>query len=281
MIDIIIPCYDAHKTLDKTLLSICYQTIRDKCKILLVNDCSSKGYESFIDKYNKYLDIKVLNLDTNSGSGVARREGINNSSSKYIVFIDSDDLFYSADSLNILLSKIEEGYDLVSSVEYDEKRDLLLINNGDVHGKIYRRSFLQNNNITFNNTRFHEDNYFNNLVILSGAKTYNLDDCTYYYYFNKKSITNDGKEFKRLEILVSNVKELFDIAKEKNYDIKLVYKFKYEKYCYFNRIFKAFNKKEQQEFIDWTNKYQLDYLDYIGLDNEKLIDKIINKKGDD
>ena len=62
MIDVIIPCYNAHSTIEKTLNSIIIQNIKDKVKVLLVDDASNKSYESIVDKYKEYIDISLLTL---------------------------------------------------------------------------------------------------------------------------------------------------------------------------------------------------------------------------
>lgn len=191
MIDIIIPCYNSHNTLDITLQSIAIQSIKDKIKVLLVDDYSKKGYEKFVTLYSKYFDISILRLNENKGPGVAREQGILNTNNEYIIFIDSDDTLYDSDSIETLFNKIEEGFDLVNSLEYDQKHDTYRLINGNIHGKIYRRKYINEHNIHFNNYRFHEDNYFNNHVLLSGAKYGNLDKCTYFYTYNHKSITNE------------------------------------------------------------------------------------------
>ena len=189
--------------------------------------------------------------------------------------MDSDDLLFSVDALSMLLSKIEEGYDYVNSVEYDEKRDSFMLLNGNVHGKIYRRSYLEGKNITFNDTRCHEDNFFNNHVILSGAKKADKKECTYYYVLNNKSITNNGVEFDRLEIYLSNTKKLLDIAKENHYDELLIKKFKIEKYYYLRRIYPHFNRKEKVQFNEWINEYDPEIFNYLELSREEIISKVM------
>ena len=238
MIDIIIPVYDSRLTLSKTLDSVSNQIVDCKFIITIVDDCSFEKYDDIISSYNDKVDIRYLRLDENSGSGVARQYGLYNTSGEYITFIDSDDVFYDNYSLNRLYKMIKEGYDVVSGVEYDEDRKIRIINEGDLHGKLYRRKFIDDNNIRFNNTRFHEDNYFNSLILLSGAKNFNLMQNVYIYCYNNKSITkiDKQKEFDRLEILLSNMKEIFDkiTITEKNVD---TFKhFIYIKYRYFNRL---------------------------------------------
>ena len=62
MIDVIIPCYNAHKTLSRTLDSIVKQTIKDQLNVLLVDDCSEENYNSFVDEYKDKIKISILRL---------------------------------------------------------------------------------------------------------------------------------------------------------------------------------------------------------------------------
>ena len=94
MIDVIIPAYNAHNTIEKTLDSILHQTISNMLNVYVVNDCSDKNYDEIIKKYKKDINIKEIKISKNGGPGVARQKGIDLSNGKYILFIDSDDIFY-------------------------------------------------------------------------------------------------------------------------------------------------------------------------------------------
>ena len=48
MIDVIIPAFNAHETVERALLSILNQTIKDEVKVYLVDDFSNKPYEIII-----------------------------------------------------------------------------------------------------------------------------------------------------------------------------------------------------------------------------------------
>ena len=287
MIDIIIPCYNAHNTLDKTLQSICIQSIKDKVNVLLVDDCSEKNYDEYIDRYSKFFNIKQLRLDNNSGPGVAREEGINNTSGKYIVFIDSDDLFYSSDAVEKLYNKIDNGYDIIYSIECYQKRNDYLVLNGNLHGKIYRREFIKNKDIHFNDSRYHEDNYFNNLVILSGARKCFLEEVTYYYTYNQKSITNnDCDDFDNMELYLKNMSELLKIARERNCSEIRINRFLVEKYKYLKRVYNSLDEDRKKLFKEWINKYDPVLLNFIDLNdlvfiNELLLFVFQNIDGDD
>lgn len=276
MIDIIIPCYNAHKTLGITLNSIINQSIKDIINVILVDDCSNENYNYFVETYKKYISIKEVKTKENVGAGLAREEGINKSNSKYIMFCDSDDIFTNYDSAEALYNEIEKGLDYVNSGEYDEKRESFFILNGNVHAKIFRRKYLEENNIHFNSTRYHEDNYFNNLVVLSGAKKYDLYKTTYYYTYNKNSITNDDKDFERLEIYFQNMRDLINIVKDKNYSKVRLARFKREKYRFLRRIYKKFNNEQKDIFKKWIEEYDEDFLEFIDISDKQFVNKLID-----
>ena len=121
MIDLIIPVYNAEKTLELTLMSIKMQTIIDKITVYLIDDFSKDNYDEIL---NNHKDINIIykKLEKNSGPAVARQKGIDISSNKYIMFIDADDLFYDTDSVKRLYETIEQGYDYVAGFTYEEKR---------------------------------------------------------------------------------------------------------------------------------------------------------------
>lgn len=63
-------------------------------EILCVDDCSTDNSKELIKNYTeKDNRIKYFYLDENSGPGIARNYGINQSTSEFIVFIDPDDLY--------------------------------------------------------------------------------------------------------------------------------------------------------------------------------------------
>ena len=275
MIDIIIPIYNARKTLELTLMSIRLQTIINKINIYLIDDNSSEDYKDILNKY-KDMNIIYIKLDKNNGPAVARQKGIEMSSSKYIMFIDADDLLYDADSIKKLYNKIEEDYDYVVGITIDEKQNTQIMNESDLHGKIYKREFLLKNNIKFNNTRIHEDNYFNNLVLLCEPKQKEILENVYIYVDNKDSITNINKEkeFENLEIYISNIKEIIEEATTRNIEKDLIIKYLIMKLKYINRIYNKLSEKQQEIFKIWLKKYDIKLEKYI---NNTQYDEIYNE----
>ena len=222
-LNIIIPAYNAKETLDKTLMSLCLQRTKYKFDVLVVNDKSDYNYKNIINKYNNYLNIKELELKENVGPGLARQKGIEQTKSKYIMFIDADDYLYTPYSIEVLLNGIEKSNsDIVVSkfiIERDNKREILDKDLIWLHGKVYRRNFLEENNISFNNTRKNEDNGFNRLLYLLGEKVEYINDITYVYQENPNSITRkDNRIYKLegLEGLATNMEWAYFEAKKRN-----------------------------------------------------------------
>ena len=199
MIDIIIPAYNAHDTIRRTLNTIAYQNIIDKIKVTIVNDASDKDYSDEVNYYSSFMDIKEIKLDKNSGPGVARQTGIDNTKEDYIMFIDSDDILFSPVSVfDLYNSIIEDDSDIcISSFLAEESKFCFVEKENDrvwLHGKIYKREFLKDNNVTFNDTYANEDNGFNQLAFLCGAKVKTIPIITYVWCENKNSITRKNNK---------------------------------------------------------------------------------------
>ena len=106
MIDIIIPAYNAHNTIKKTLISICMQTVKDKINVYIIDDCSNEDYKEIINIFKDKINIKYYKLKENSGPGVARQYGLEHSNGEYIYFLDADDMFMDIYSLENLVYQI-------------------------------------------------------------------------------------------------------------------------------------------------------------------------------
>ena len=207
ILNIIIPAYNAKETLEKTLMSLSIQRTKYNFDVLVVNDKSDYTYEDIIDKYSKYLEIKELILNENVGPGQARQKGIEQTNNKYIMFIDADDYLYSPYSIEKLINKIEKtNADVVISnfiLERDNKREIKELDNIWLHGKIFKRQFIEDNKVTFNLTRKNEDNGFNRLLWLIGDIVEYLDEVTYVYQENSNSITRkDNRKPTSVDLLL-------------------------------------------------------------------------------
>ena len=87
-ITIIIPVYNAEKTLRKCLDSIKAQDYKNY-DIILVDDCSTDSSARIIQEYG----CKIIKLKQRSGAGRARNVGAQQALTKYLAFTDSDCIF--------------------------------------------------------------------------------------------------------------------------------------------------------------------------------------------
>lgn len=282
MIDIIIPAYNAKKTIFKTLASIALQTIKNSLNVYIVNDASDYDYQEEIKFFKDKINIKELKLEVNGGPGVAREYGIDNSNSDYIMFIDADDVFYNCYSVELLYKKIKDlNLDLVIShilYERDNKRDKYEANFVYMHGKIYSRKYLIDNAVRFNNTRANEDNGFNNLLLLLGINYDVLDEITYIYKENSDSITRrNNREYKflGLEGYGYNLTWALNEAIKRNCD-NLVISFNSYKYllsfCYYYQIF--IDRIDKNKILDWSKDLKKIYLSYKKYENKLISERI-------
>ena len=137
----------------------------------------------------------ICRLDENGGPGIARNKGLDlviEDNIPYIVFADADDCFGEYISLQVLLMEIQEADFVVSEFyEANEQVDLNRIKDCDVwlFGKMYKTEIIKNNNILFMPIPENEDVCFNLWYYLSCNTTHAVSNITYYWLFNKNSIT--------------------------------------------------------------------------------------------
>ena len=126
-ISIVLPVYNVEKYVQRCLNSIAGQTLTDGVECIIVDDCgtdrSIEIIKFFIKDYCGNISFKLLHHDNNRGLSAARNTGIEEAKGEYVYFMDSDDYFYSNDSLEKLwtLTKTHEDVDLVQGNFYIEE----------------------------------------------------------------------------------------------------------------------------------------------------------------
>ncbi|MCR5100135.1 MAG: glycosyltransferase, partial [Butyrivibrio sp.] len=147
--------------------------------------------------------IYKLIVQKNQGQGGARNTGIDNATGDYIIFMDQDD-HIDDDYVEMLLkTAIKSDADLVFSgyrhVRTDGSiSDEAVLCNDDwcrfmnitPWGKIYKRKFIEDNNIRFLPVPLGEDIYFNVLVYSHTAKAVHTDYVGYSWLLNEASVSN-------------------------------------------------------------------------------------------
>ena len=116
-ISIIIPYYKKEKYFKKTINSILNQTFRN-FEVLIVFDEENLNNLEFIKQIAKTdKRIKIFINRKNYGAGVSRNIGIFRSKSKYIAFIDADDI-WAKNKLKIQYNLMKKKNLLVTHTSY-------------------------------------------------------------------------------------------------------------------------------------------------------------------
>ena len=105
-LSICISTYNSEKYIEKAVLSIINQSFQD-FEIIIVNDYSiDHTSEKLIKLQKQDKRIKIKNHSENLGIYHSRAEGVLNSKSKYILFLDADDMIFNP----FLFEKLYESY---------------------------------------------------------------------------------------------------------------------------------------------------------------------------
>ena len=169
--------------------------------VIIVND-GSKNLLKRTDLEQYTYNIKLL-TQRHSGVSNARNMALDNSIADYVMFCDCDDSFYNVNALNMILHYLENNPDVVINNFYEEviKNDsvYLLKHTNDevfVHGKVYLRTYLLNNNIKFNGSlTVHEDYYFNKLCKTLTENKIVIDEPMYLWCSRKDSVCRKDKDY--------------------------------------------------------------------------------------
>jgi glycosyltransferase involved in cell wall biosynthesis len=201
MLNIIIPTYNNEDLLEQALLSLKLQT-KKMFIVTIIDDCS-KNSDSIKDTIKKFNTLNIIysRNEKNLGPGLSRQAGINIAYEKnfdYVMFMDQDDILYPRAIELLYYEAKKNNADVVSSNIFSEGTIYNnLIDEGNnltwVHGKIYKVSFLKEKNIEFSDKiLYNEDSYFNLICKLLSSRYFYVNETTYLWRNNKKSVTRNG-----------------------------------------------------------------------------------------
>ncbi|MEM7647637.1 MAG: glycosyltransferase family A protein [Cyanobacteria bacterium P01_A01_bin.70] len=147
-VSVVIPAYNAEKTIKETIDSVLAQTFQD-FEAIVINDGSTDNTLNILKAYSDDR-LKIFSFE-NSGPQKSRNRGLAEAQGKYISFIDADDM-WTADKLELQLKTLESNPDV--SVVYswsdvvNEESVLLrqgghLIRRGDVFVDLLLVNFVE------------------------------------------------------------------------------------------------------------------------------------------
>lgn len=125
-VSIIMPVYQAGRTIEKAVSSVIAQSYEHWELILIDDFCpdnSCKQIESLIANDSRIIQIKNI---YNEGVAASRNKGIEQAKGEVIAFLDSDD-YWHENKLSLQLDRINEGYDVVCSNYLRVSSDKILV----------------------------------------------------------------------------------------------------------------------------------------------------------
>lgn len=211
-VSIIIPVYNAEKYIEKCLNSCINQTIKD-IEIILVNDGSVDNTSEILKRYNEKDERIIVINQENAGQGIARNRGLDIAKGEYIYFVDSDDFLEKnlcEETYNCAIKNDADAV-LFNYKHYDKNGStpLEVYNIKDWYGKngskivsnsfnslesiksaifkidsavwkyVYKKEFLNANNIKFPNIRPTGEDLPFSLEVKISAKIFYLDKTFY------------------------------------------------------------------------------------------------------
>ena len=209
-LSIIVPVYNmaGDDKLQFCMDSLINQTLKDY-EIIAVDDASTDNSLDILNEYkSKYPNlVRVIEGKVNKHQGGARNAGMKEAKGEWIGFLDSDD-WVSPDYYETLIKKGEETgadvvgckYNLVKEHTYEigevvecnspdqcgvmdkERRKNLLRNAGSMVIKVYRASLIRENNLSFPEGIFYEDNCASPVWCMYYKHFEYVDRPMYYYY---------------------------------------------------------------------------------------------------
>ena len=285
-VSVVLPIYNVEKYLPKCIESVIAQTLKDIeiiCVNDCSNDNSENIIREYMKKDDR---IKIINNEKNIGVGFSRNIGVDCSNGEYISFIDSDDFIendylenlystaikYDADIVftnNIYTVNEVKGYikpyyhnrlekwkkDFkdkcfegksnfnVSTTEKENTPEYPLV---AVWNKLYKKSFILNNNLKFQNYIVSEDSEFFYKYLVYNPNMYYNNKVKYYYVQRKSSAVHSiEKDEKTVSDALSVFRNIFNFYKEKKINLLKESSFyNFNSFLFVFNNYKADNKNE-------------------------------------
>ena len=281
----LVPQYkETEEVISFLLDSIEHQVDIDKNDIGVII-CSDGGNyilnQEFLDKYSYDIDYIVCE---HRGVSATRNSAFLLSDADYVMYCDSDDGFCNTFGIKIIFENIDlcekekKLFDILSIQFYSEKQadeekpwSLSICNHNNIyiHSRVYRRDFLVENDLYFNEKIWaNEDSFFNISTTFYSKNTKILNVPIYVWRGNPQSVTHDPKYIMKTlhQLIYSNdsvVETMLMLNKDKKEIAQSVFDIICKVYLDMNRP--CWYEKENREYMDITIKTLKWYINKRGL----------------
>ncbi len=224
-VSLVIPVFNVEKYVKESLLSALNQTF-SSIEYIIVDDCGKDSSMSVIAEilknHPRANDVFVFKHQKNRGLSAARNTGLGFARGDCVFFMDSDD--------EIVLDCIEKHYAALKSSDVDFTiANICLEGAKSIHikpisekvgnlplvtsylkrmwstsacNKLYKRHFLEENELTFQEGLLHEDILWSYKVATKASKAALVAEATYIYKIRANSITTNKNNSQKIDSLI-------------------------------------------------------------------------------
>ncbi len=278
IVSVIVPAYNASKTINKCIDSILNQTLKD-IEIIVINDCSQDNTLEILKEYKN--KIILIDNEKNLGPAGSRNKGLDIAKGKYIGFVDSDD-WIDQRMYELMSQKMSKRVDLVACSRFNVTKagQKKIINTSTETNakaftetsnyncdKLFKRSIIEKYKLRLPEEYFYAEDFAFGIRYKFYAKEMRILKEPLYYYLadSEGSITNSYK--RNLLNIINVLEDMNAFFKQNNafekYENELI---KISTAFYARRIreFKNFSdKKLQREFVTkFLEYFKKNYDDY-------------------
>lgn len=302
-VSVIIPVYNAEEYLKVCLDSVINQTLKD-IEIICIDDGSTDNSLAILKEYAKKDNRFIILTQNNEFAGAARNKGLDAANGEYIYFMDSDD--YLSDK-NVLKSLYEIALthkdekiikfcakvfdnntgEFLDSSYYEYKKipedyhncrltiseniDEIIKMNVTPWSGLYKREFLKDCGIRFNNLKCCNDRSFFITTMLAAGSCYLSDlNILNYRFCNKNSLR--GARHKNFDCHFKSINIIREYLKNNKIDER-IYKIVILKEL--SDMFGFYNEFSQKKLYFYNiHKMTVEYIKNI--DKEELMPELTN-----
>lgn len=225
-VSVIIPVYNSKKYIRETLDCISNQTL-ENFEIICIDDASSDDSCEILREIEKDEPrLRVIRNKENMGAALSRNRGLEIAKGDYVIFLDADDIFADRLLEKAYSAIIEHKADIVW-LQYDILKDgkifteykyiqqffcecilqkdtfspeeipdyIFNILNEPAWNKLYRREFLQESEIKFQNLKNSNDVYFSEISYVLAKKIHILfSEALIHYRYGAENCINSTRK---------------------------------------------------------------------------------------
>ena len=245
-VSVIIPVYNPGQLLSNCLDSVVNQSLKE-IEIICVDDGSTDGSLDVLKDYAKKDGRFKIFHQKNKGAGTARNKAIEESTGEFIIFLDSDDwieqemcekLYNHAKKLNTDLVIFDalwhtvngtKPFNYFSKGEFNEdfnsftfnykfiKNRLMIASYGVIWSRIYKSSYIKNNDIKFPKHKIYNDVEFCfKTAVLAENIAYYPEPFYHYIKMGQPSLQTSFREGKDELIWFDVLQGIYDIILDCN-----------------------------------------------------------------